>query len=68
MIDADTLYDCNEVIRQLADRIGSYRFGGSRGGMIPPDAIPTAREDLRDALATLDALTIERTHVRSLTI
>lgn len=49
-------HDSNAVLKKLDDTLSSARFGESRGGLVPPQALAQLREDIRDALATLDAL------------
>jgi hypothetical protein len=53
---AQTFNDLNGVARKLSATLSSARFGRDRGGMIPPDAIYAMTEEVRDALATMDAL------------
>ena len=55
-MDAQTFHDLNKTLDSLRTRIQHHQYTDKRSGLIPPDALPAALEDVRDAVATLDAI------------
>lgn len=49
-------YEINTVIEKLDTVLCSHRYGDGRTGIIPPEGIASAIADVRDAAATLLAL------------
>lgn len=59
-MDAQTYHDLNRTIRSLDSRLSAQCFGGGRNGMVPPECIAEVRQEIADALATIDALMVRR--------
>ena len=58
-MNAQTLYDINQVCAKLMDRIRHERYADGRSGMIPPEALAQMVTDMEDAAATVAALYAE---------
>ena len=56
---ARTFHEMNMVVRALDATLSSARYGGGRGGIIPPDDIATVAQAVADASATLSMLANE---------
>lgn len=55
-MNAQTFHDIQQVLAKLDKALSSHRYGPDRYGMVPPEAIDTAIEDVENAAATLRAL------------
>lgn len=59
-MDVRTFHDLNVVLRKLNDAIQHERYTDGRMGMVPPERMSAALALVRDAEATIRALTGER--------
>ncbi len=55
-MDAQTYHDLQATVERLRGRLLHHQFTDKRKGQVPPAAMFEVVEDVRDALATMDAL------------